>query len=115
MFTPVVPPVLMAEICAERTPAPAVLATKSSTVSELTVFDAFCNDRAIVDAPALVLVILTLAAAVGSAPIPTLPALSIRIRSVGEFAPSAVVLNTKRPGMSLVPGVPSTRTSIFAA
>lgn len=64
----------MAVICAERTPVPALLGTRSSTVSELIVLEAFCNDSAIVDAPALVLVMLDLAADVGTAPIPTLPA-----------------------------------------
>ena len=34
--------------------------------------------------------------------------LVITIRCVGEDAPFAVVENTRRPGMSLVPGVPST-------
>ena len=41
-------------------------------------------------------------------PMPTLPAEVILIRSVGEDAPSAVVENTRRPGMSFAPGVPST-------
>ena len=38
-----------------------------------------------------------------------------RSLSVTELAPSAVVLNTKRPGMSSVPGVPSTCAVIRAA
>ena len=42
------------------------------------------------------------------------PELSIRIRSVGVAAPSAVVLKTRRPGMSFVPGVPSTCDKIEA-
>jgi hypothetical protein len=37
------------------------------------------------------------------------------MRSVGELAPSAVVLKTNRPGMSLVLGVPSTSPLISAA
>jgi hypothetical protein len=36
------------------------------------------------------------------------PELAIRIASVGDDAPSAVVENTRRPGISLAPGVPST-------
>ena len=45
----------------------------------------------------------------------TAPALVILIRSAGELAPSAVVENTRRPGMSLAPGVPSTSAKMFAA
>jgi hypothetical protein len=82
MFTPVDPVVLMAVICAERTPAPAVVATKSSTVSVPIVVEEFINDKAIADAPALVLVIVVLAAVVGVAPIPTSPVLITRTRSV---------------------------------
>jgi hypothetical protein len=48
-------------------------------------------------------------------PIPTLPALVIRIFSVGALAPSGVVEKTNLAGISLVPGVPSTTTSILAA
>ena len=44
-----------------------------------------------------------------------LPLESIRIRSVGEDAPSAVVPNKRRPGISVVPGVPSTSALIVAA
>ena len=40
------------------------------------------------------------------------PVLSIVNLVVGELAPSAVVLNTKRPGISLAPGVPSTAAEI---
>jgi hypothetical protein len=40
--------------------------------------------------------------------------LVILIRSVGELAPSAVVENTRRPGMSLAPGVPSTWAVMLA-
>jgi len=36
------------------------------------------------------------------------PLLSILILSVGLLAPSAVVEKTSLPGMSLLPGVPST-------
>ena len=43
------------------------------------------------------------------------PTLLILIRSVGDAAPSAVVENTRRPGMSFVPGVPSTSVRIDAA
>ena len=43
------------------------------------------------------------------------PHLSIVNLVVGELAPSAVVLNTKRPGISLLPGVPSTNAEIDAA
>jgi hypothetical protein len=48
-------------------------------------------------------------------PMPTSPADVMRRRSVGELAPSAVVENTRRPGMSLAPGVPSTWATIRAA
>jgi hypothetical protein len=47
--------------------------------------------------------------------IQTAPVLVILIRSVGELAPSAVVENNRRPGMSLAPGVPSTQALICAA
>ena len=43
------------------------------------------------------------------------PALSIVNLVVGEPAPSAAVLNTKRPGVSLAPGVPSILACISAA
>ena len=39
----------------------------------------------------------------------------MRRRSVGVLAPSAVVENTNLPGISLVPGVPSTADSIRVA
>ena len=42
-------------------------------------------------------------------PIPTLPSSSIRILSVTEAAPSAVVENTKIPGMSFEPGLEPVR------
>ena len=48
-------------------------------------------------------------------PIPTSPELLILILSTGVAEPSGVVLNTKRPGISLVPGVPSTFALIRAA
>ena len=46
--------------------------------------------------------------------IPTKPVGVIRILSVGEFAPSAVVFNTRAPGVSSVPGVPSISACIVA-
>ena len=42
------------------------------------------------------------------------PLESMRSLSVGVAAPSAVVLNTKRPGRSFEPGVPSTAQRIEA-
>ena len=44
-----------------------------------------------------------------------LPPDVMRSLSVGEAAPSAVVANIKRPGISFVPGVPSTDAYIEAA
>jgi hypothetical protein len=46
---------------------------------------------------------------------PTLPELVIRILSNGVDDPSEVVENSKRPGISLAPGVPSTPEEILAA
>ena len=45
----------------------------------------------------------------------TLPFESMRSLSVDEFASSAVVWNTSRPGISFAPGVPSTSPLISAA
>ena len=45
----------------------------------------------------------------------TSPELSILILSVGLAAPSAVVLKTSLPGISLLPGVPSTSPATVAA
>ena len=55
-----------------------------------------------------------LAAAGAVAPMPTFPELSMRRRSVGLLAPSAVVLKTSRPGISPLPAVPSTLPSMRA-
>jgi hypothetical protein len=44
-----------------------------------------------------------------------LPAELMVSRVLGEDAPSAVVANEMRPGISLVPGVPSASTMILAA
>src|SRR5258707_888050 len=45
---------------------------------------------------------------------PSLRLLSRRMPSARAFDPSGVVENTSRPGMSLVPGVPSTEDEIDA-
>jgi hypothetical protein len=45
-------------------------------------------------------------------PMRTWPVLLMRTRSTGTFDPAGVVLNTRRPGMELVPGVPSTAAEI---
>ena len=47
-------------------------------------------------------------------PIITSPLLLIVILFVEPASPSAVVANTKRPGISLAPGVPSTNAPIEA-
>ena len=46
---------------------------------------------------------------------PTLPSDVMRTLSVDDAAPSAVVLNISRPGISFSPGVPSTSALITAA
>jgi len=57
---------------------------------------------------------------IGAAAVPKLfacicPVDVMRRRSVGEEEPSAVVLKTSLPGISLAPGVPSTSPRIRAA
>jgi hypothetical protein len=48
-------------------------------------------------------------------PKPNLPSLVMRMRSLRAAAPSSVVENIRRPGMSLTPGVPSTAARMAAA